>query len=642
MKILSINFGHDASLSLFEDENLLDFLEIERISRLKHHVGITSQYIKDFLLQNNIYFKDIDTVAITGTQNWPLCHTNDIKIEYKVINSHFNNFNKDYVDSILTKENYIETDKEIYTEKFSKQLQHQFITSFTPTLNRLTWSSTFLDGPNVLQENINDLLSNFLNSDKRYFNKDFYIPVTLTFEGLSKPGFYVHHHTAHALHAAKYSQKTSIIVTHDGGLNTIPFNSGGIYFYHHKIGLLPINSHNFGFGQLYDYISNYFRLTPGKLMGLASFGNPTPYIEKIENIILDIFDSEISVRSKKVEELGNTIIEISKDSKSIKTDYVNKFDFNFDDTEHAIQVAANTQAIVQQIYCRQISRIVSLIQNRCKDTKDLLLTGGFTLNCPSNTQLSVMLPSFNVKPLPACGDTGLSIGGGVGVNFLSLKKYVDKNIEFNLAAFPHSNLKNDDSYLSHLQKSDDEDLAKNIAKYLSQNKVICINRGRSEVGPRALGNRSIIAIASSSKTRDLINKAKGRENWRPLAPICCDVDFNDYFDGDSRSSQFMLFTNKVKTGLTNAVQHVDNTARVQCLYNKQDWLYQSLQLLKLWGLTPVIVNTSFNCSDEPIVENFEQSYKSFKRMNFDYLVYNNYVIEKGQEFNFQNKLIEMV
>ena len=78
-------------------------------------------------------------------------------------------------------------------------------------------------------------------------------------KGIIKCGFYINHHAAHAFHAAKYSKKSSIIVTHDGGLNILPFNSGGIYYYDYQKGLFPINSHNFAFGQIYDYVSAVFQ-----------------------------------------------------------------------------------------------------------------------------------------------------------------------------------------------------------------------------------------------------------------------------------------------------------------------------------------------------------------------------------------------
>ena len=80
--ILSLNFGHDASITLFENGYLIDFLEIERVSRLKHHLGLKSKYIFDFLKRNSCSFDLIDMVALSGTQGWGLFHSDDIKINY--------------------------------------------------------------------------------------------------------------------------------------------------------------------------------------------------------------------------------------------------------------------------------------------------------------------------------------------------------------------------------------------------------------------------------------------------------------------------------------------------------------------------------------------------------------------------------
>jgi carbamoyltransferase len=155
---------------------------------------------------------------------------------------------------------------------------------------------------------------------------------------------------------------------------------------------------------------------------------------------------------------------------------------------------------------------------------------------------------------------------------------------------------------------------------LAEGKVLCLHRGRSEVGPRALGHRSIIAHAVSEEIRDRINAAKGREAWRPLAPICRQEDFGDYFAGDRSMGRFMLFTCDVLNPVIPAVTHVDGTARVQCIDASDTWLHPALGLLKAQGHHPVIVNTSFNCAGEPIVETLDHAIASFLRMGFDYLV----------------------
>ena len=82
MKILSLNFGHDASITLFDNGYFVDFVELERVTRFKHHLGLKSEYILDFLCRNSCDFNSIDLVALSGTQGWGLFHSDDIKINY--------------------------------------------------------------------------------------------------------------------------------------------------------------------------------------------------------------------------------------------------------------------------------------------------------------------------------------------------------------------------------------------------------------------------------------------------------------------------------------------------------------------------------------------------------------------------------
>ena len=161
--------------------------------------------------------------------------------------------------------------------------------------------------------------------------------------------------------------------------------------------------------------------------------------------------------------------------------------------------------------------------------------------------------------------------------------------------------------------------------------MFCIQSGRSEVGPRALGHRSIIAWAGSENIRDLINERKGRENWRPLAPICSIEDFSTYFTGEIEDARFMLTVSKSKTSEIPAVTHVDNTARVQVIDHNERFLYDVLKELRNLQATPVIVNTSFNCAGEPVVETFKDAVKSFGDMGFDYLISDTDIFIKKNE-----------
>ena len=163
MHILSINFGHDASLTLFKDVELLDFIELERISRLKHHIGIKSEYILDFLKQNKLDFDEIDTVSITNTQFWPLSHTPDIKIEYELIEDHYRIFDNKQIEIIENNKHLKEIKPFNLIDLFEDQLKKQSITEKTKSILKVRWDSQYLDGKNIYQESIVDIFNTLIH-----------------------------------------------------------------------------------------------------------------------------------------------------------------------------------------------------------------------------------------------------------------------------------------------------------------------------------------------------------------------------------------------------------------------------------------------------------------------------------------------
>jgi carbamoyltransferase len=166
---------------------------------------------------------------------------------------------------------------------------------------------------------------------------------------------------------------------------------------------------------------------------------------------------------------------------------------------------------------------------------------------------------------------------------------------------------------------------------LANNKIIGWFQGRMEIGPRALGNRSILANPKPKNMWKKINKLKEREMWRPLAPSIIQEHINDYLD-DAKLSPFMLKSfqvNKNKRLIIPAVVHIDHSTRPQTVSQKTN--------KKLWGLInefykitniPLILNTSFNDRNEPIVCSPSDAIKTFFSTPLDYLVLENCLIEK--------------
>ena len=303
-----------------------------------------------------------------------------------------------------------------------------------------------------------------------------------------------------------------------------------------------------------------------------------------------------------------------------------RFEFAANITAVGIQAAANAQALVESAFVHSVGATAALLADFDPGLAVLNLTGGFTLNCPTNTALKERFQTLAVNPLPGCGDTGISIGAGVAAHkLLDLPMAVYVAGEGLAAAFPP--LRFDiafaaEDYLKFgLAKLEpNTSVPEFIAAMVLRRKILCVFRGRSEVGPRALGRRSIVARADDPGLRDRINRAKGRETWRPLAPMCRAEDYAEHFEGDAHDSRFMLFTHRVKRPSLHGVTHVDGSARAQAITAQDPWLHPALALMREAGEIPVIVNTSFNCAGEPIVETAQDAFRSFSRMGFDYLV----------------------
>lgn len=618
MRMLSINFGHDASFCVFRDGSLIDFCEVERESRQKHHFGLTSEAIGRYLKRLDMDFDDFDLVTVSGTQQWGVFHSSDISIKYGYTNDHSRFCG---LHAHWNSENYLFFDG--VGSGFAFHVERSRF-SVSPTPMRIEWGPAFRNISSSFRTVAglaNDLIR--ISPDaKTQIQGRFLTPLTLVVEKIAKPGFFVDHHAAHANYAGYYSKGSAIVVTHDGGLVTAPFNSGGVYLFDKLGGVLPFASHRLVLGHIYDLVGRRFGIDPGKLMGLASYARPNKHVDAITRQYSDSLHAQDTLPSDYV---ASQIVGSATLEQVIQEKEIRKFRFDFKDVSHAAQSAANAQHLVQQVYVGQIGSYCEKLSLCLGGHSHVLMTGGFSLNCPTNTSISQSYPALHFRPLPGVADTGLSLGAAVAAHyFLRLPLKFNCSESPTAPAYPPSCLDHNmfDGRAADLALVDvhPEKRASFIAHQLLQGKIICIHQGRSEVGPRALGRRSIIAWAGMEANRDRINRSKGRENWRPLAPICSIGDFHDYFAGNPEECRFMLTTSKVKSDAIPAVTHVDNTARVQVIDEEDGLLHAVLCRMKDQGCAPVIVNTSFNCAGEPLVETLSDAVRSFRKMNFDYLV----------------------
>ena len=154
---------------------------------------------------------------------------------------------------------------------------------------------------------------------------------------------------------------------------------------------------------------------------------------------------------------------------------------------------------------------------------------------------------------------------------------------------------------------------------LHKNKIVAWFESRSEVGPRALGHRSLFANPKFRDNWKKMNELKNREKWRPFAPAVLEEDIGKYFTGIPPESPFMLFTAQVKTKELPAITHVDNTARVQTVTEETGGLFNILRYFKHLSGISVLLNTSFNGPREPIIERPEEAIQFLLSHNLDVL-----------------------
>lgn len=620
MKILSINFGHDASICLMIDGRLVEFSELERESRLKHHYGLHSSLLEAFLERASHEFQDIDLVAVSGTQQWALCHSDDIELTFGESTTH-SKWKPVKFNETWNKNNY--NFHAGFVETFYKSHVDHFNLVRTPSPVRKSWQIPVFTDFHSAKTKITEICKaaeHISKDDISRIQSQFITPYTFRWNNIEKPAFYIEHHYCHAAYASFYSYSKALTITHDGGVPSAAYNSGGLYLSSPRYGALPILSHGLSLGNIYDKVAFSFGLDAGKLMGLASYARPNVYIKPI---ITTYTDKLYHGGKMNANAIAQSILASAQHEFNIKEQYLNEYQFDFTEPKLAIQSAANTQAFVQEVYATLIGEIAEKIFETDTTLNQAYMTGGFALNCPTNTLMNQQSTTINFRPLPGVGDTGLAVGAAAAVcQFVGESINDSDRLTPMAAAFPPSSLDHNVGFedTSGLEQLDIKSLPAFIATVIAEGAVVCIHRGRSEVGPRALGRRSIIAWAGLRKNLNRINEHKGREKWRPLAPICLESDFNDFFIGDPDEAKYMLTVAKVKSDKIPAITHVDNTARVQVLDANDTLLTEVLNTLKKNGNAPVLINTSFNCNGEPLVETFAHAKRSFLKMKFDYLI----------------------
>ena len=446
---------------------------------------------------------------------------------------------------------------------------------------------------------------------------------------------FVDHHTSHAASAYYLSgYKKSAIVTIDGvgewSTTTIGFGKGN------KIKIeKEINFPN-SLGLLYSTLTTYLGFSANnseyKVMGLAAYGNAKRFENHFDKLITVFEDGSYELNMEYFDfDWANHMP--SKKMISLFGHPIRKRDAKV--YKYHEDIAAALQKKIEDVIFNLLKEVYKLY-----GTDNLCLAGGVALNSVMNGKLLKRTPfkSFFIPPDPS--DAGAAMGAALYVNNSFSKNRVEskKFHPYLGPSYPWHKIKKElDNYgLKYHLFTNRKKLIEEVADLLNKRKVIGWFQGRMEWGPRALGNRSILASATTEEMRDIINaKVKKREMFRPFAPVILEDKVSQYFEADDKLSpsvKWMLTVYPFKDigkKEVPAVVHVDGTGRLESLNRDDNPIYYDLlhAYYKKTGI-PIIINTSFNVRGEPIVCNPKNAIDCFLQTDIDYLVIGDFIVKK--------------
>ncbi len=391
-------------------------------------------------------------------------------------------------------------------------------------------------------------------------------------------------------------------------------------------------------------------------MGLAPYGEPK-YVDLILNELMDLKeDGSFKLNMKYFNYCAGLTMTNSKFHKLFGGD-PRRPESKL--TQREMDLARSVQDVTEEVMLRSARHI----KNETGEDY-LVLAGGVALNCVANGKILRENIFKDIWIQPAAGDAGGALGAALYVwyQYLDNPRSADNKNDFQKGSYlgPEYREKSikkflDENEITYEYFEDEEVLTEKVADLINEENVIGWFQGRMEFGPRALGGRTIIGDARSSKMQATMNlKIKFRESFRPFAPSVLEERVSDYFEID-RPSPYMLLVADVKKerqkkmsdneqklfGIEKlnilrsdipAVTHIDYSARIQSVNKKTNPRYHKVitKLDEKYGCG-VIVNTSFNVRGEPIVCAPQEAFTCFMRTDMDFLVLGNFVLDKKKQ-----------
>lgn len=453
---------------------------------------------------------------------------------------------------------------------------------------------------------------------------------------------FIPHHTSHAassFYSSGLDEASILTIDGVGEWATAQISSGQSIG--SKNAIINLKQLNFphSIGMLYSTFTQFlgFSVNEGeyKVMGLAAYGKPI-YLDKINKLIHVFNDGSFKLDMSYFNFLVSRKVTYSK--KFIKLFGPANQQTDGHINHYYIDIAASIQAKLEEILLLMANHAFEINNS----VPNLCLAGGIALNGVANAKLVVTSNFKKIFIQPAAGDAGGALGAALFVEHEICKqprKFIMKHVYWG-AEFSDDQIENvlNRNSLPYRKVEDYDELSSLIASHIKDGKIIGWFQGRAEWGPRALGSRSILADPRNAEIKDIINsKIKFRESFRPFAPAILREKVDEYFDTDSNSiglmSPYMTSVEKFRKNKDTVVEGVNHcgTGRLQSVDKNVNYKFYTL-IEKFYELTgvPILLNTSFNLKDEPIVNTPEDAISTFTRCGIDVLVLGSFVLLKSE------------
>jgi carbamoyltransferase len=595
-RIIGIHYGHDANVAIIENGKVVFAISEERLNREKFYEGFPFLAIKESLRYTNLKPDDFDCIALSNSKAQDATLGNTLTNYYKRLNKKPPLFVKIFSTPLLVFDN-------ILMLKFRKLIAIRMVNN---TIAKLGFS-----------------------------------------RGKIKC---IEHHLCHAAGGFFLSgYKDAVVITGDGKGDKISHQT---YIANNNTFTLKNESSDYNsVGLFYSCVTFFLGFKPlrheGKITGLAAFGD----LKKTSHIDfpLSFNKDSSSVENSFLKDIGKSgyykvFIKLFRENpKLFFKILISKSYFEFEYArykwmeflkDNLSKFTKEDVAAFAQNHFEKI--LVDMVESQILDKKtNVVLSGGNFANVRLNQKISEIDGVKSVYIMPAMGDGGLAVGAALW-EYWSNKKWNHKLLSLAYLGPEYSDEEIQDilnfEKLSFEKKSN---ISKYVAEMMASGKIVGRFNGRMEWGPRALGNRSILASAKDELINQTLNDRLNRTEFMPFAPIILEDYASEYFLGYKSTDlapRFMTITYDVaesKKDSIAAAVHVDGTARPQVVRkNENSTLYKVLdEYNKLTGV-PSVINTSFNMHEEPIVCTPNDAIRAFKEGAVDVLAIGNFIVER--------------